>query len=84
MLECKKVVILMPPITIGFMPRFTCFIHKVLFTTMFMNEVTKGISLQVYCHEANVERHFAQSLRNEFTQLRTDSPTIQTSPTLET
>jgi hypothetical protein len=47
-------------------------------------QVTKGISLQTYRHEANVERHFAQSLRTEFTQVRTDSATIQKSPILQT
>ena len=72
-----------PKIT-GFMPRSKCFIHKVVFMTMFINEVTKGISIQTYHHEANVDRHSAQSLRIELTQLRTESPTIQKCPILQT
>jgi hypothetical protein len=66
------------------MSRFTCFIHTVVFTTMFMNTMKKGTSLRMYHHEADVERHFGQSLRTEFTRLRTDSPTIQKSPILQT
>jgi hypothetical protein len=84
MLEIQRSCHPYAPKTIGFMPRITCFIHKVLFTTIFMNEVMRGISLQMYCHEGNVERHFAQSLRTEFTQLIADSTTIQESPIMQT